>query len=293
MKTAYLIDSTAGFLQDYGNRDDVYEVTLSAIFPNGETVFDSPDLKCTERFRTLKKQFQEKPTSSQPSLGEIYEVFDQIKEEGYDEVYCVTLGSLLSGTYHSVHSVAEEYSDDFKTYIYDTRSAVTTPYAVMEEIIRLVEAGESFDVIDRRVNYMIDESRAFLIMLQLDALQQGGRLELSEDSLVAHNNFKAIIEISDEGKLFVLDKVRTERRREEELIKFITEKHQQFDGHVSVILSNAFAEEEMIAFRSKIHDKLPNIPVHIRTMTPSLMCHLDDKGYIFGIVPDMEKIDNI
>ncbi len=293
MKTAYLIDSTAGFLQEYSHRDDIYEVTLSAMFPNGETVFDSPDLKCMERFRTLRNQFEEKPTSSQPSLGEIYDVFEQICKEGYDEVYCVTLGSLLSGTYNSVLSVAQEYEDIFKTYIYDTRSAVTTPHAVMEEIIRLVEAGETFEVIDRRVNYIIDESRAFLIMLQLDSLQEGGRLELSEESLIAHNNFKAIIEISDEGKLFVLDKVRTERRREEELIRFITEKYEQFDGHVSVIMSNAFAEEEMIAFRAKIQQKHPDIEVHIRTMTPSLMCHLDDKGYIFGIVPNMERIDKI
>ena len=87
MKTAFLIDSTTGFVQEYAKRDDIFEITLSVVFPNEETLHDSRDIQTiTDKFLNLRQQFEEKPRTSQPSLGNIHEAFDAIIEQGYERV---------------------------------------------------------------------------------------------------------------------------------------------------------------------------------------------------------------
>lgn len=71
MKTAFLIDSPTNFAQEYSESEDVFEIVLSAIFPNGETINDTSEPENVERFLELRPQFEEKPKSSQPSLGSI------------------------------------------------------------------------------------------------------------------------------------------------------------------------------------------------------------------------------
>jgi fatty acid-binding protein DegV len=48
------------------------------------------------------------PTTSQPSLGDIKQVFERIKKEGYKEaiVICISVG--LSGTFDSISMCAKE-----------------------------------------------------------------------------------------------------------------------------------------------------------------------------------------
>ncbi|MBG9984404.1 DegV family protein [Aerococcaceae bacterium DSM 111022] len=286
MKTAFLIDSTTGFVQEYAKRDDIFEITLSVVFPNEETLHDSRDIQTiTDKFLNLRQQFEEKPRTSQPSLGNIHEAFDAIIEQGYERVIGIILGSKMSGTFQSVNMVAEEYEDKLDIHLFDTKAAVTANYALIEEAIRLVELETEMSVMTNRINQLIDNIQTYILPENLAALQRGGRFEATEEAVVALNNTKNILYFKEEGTMNLLEKVRSARRREVRLLELIEEGYQKFDGNIHIIISHANAFEEMVDFKNKIQEEFPKVSVRIIDMLPTIMCHVDEKGYFVSVVP--------
>lgn len=287
MKTAFLIDSTTGFAQEYAQRDDIFEVTLSVVFPNDETLPDSRDIQTiTDKFLELRKEFDEKPHTSQPSVGNIQDAFDKIVEQGYERVIGIMLGSKMSGTFQSVNMVAEEYEDKLDIHLFDTHSAVTANYALIEEAIRLVEVDTEMTVITDRINQMIKDIETYILPENLAALQRGGRFEATEEAVVALNNTKNILYFKEEGTMNLLEKVRSARRREVRLIELIEDGYQKFDGNIQIIISHANAFEEMVDFKTKIQEVFPKVSVRIIDMLPTIICHVDEKGYFVSVIPN-------
>lgn len=287
MKTAFLIDSTTGFAQEYAQRDDIFEVTLSVVFPNDETLPDSRDIQTiTDKFLALRQDFEEKPRTSQPSVGNIQDAFDKIVEQGFERVIGIMLGSKMSGTFQSVNMVAEEYEDKLDIHLFDTHSAVTANYALIEEAIRLVEVDTEMTVITDRINQMIKDIETYILPENLAALQRGGRFEATEEAVVALNNTKNILYFKEEGTMNLLEKVRSARRREVRLIELIEDGYQKFDGNIQIIISHANAFEEMVDFKTKIQEVFPKVSVRIIDMLPTIICHVDEKGYFVSVIPN-------
>ncbi|MBG9989167.1 DegV family protein [Aerococcaceae bacterium DSM 111176] len=287
MKTAFLIDSTTGFAQEYAQRDDIFEVTLSVVFPNDETLPDSRDIQTiTDKFLELRKEFDEKPHTSQPSVGNIQDAFDKIVEQGYERVIGIMLGSKMSGTFQSANIVAEDYKDKLDIHLFDSHSAVTANYALIEEAIRLVELDTEMSVITDRINQLIKDIETYILPENLAALQRGGRFEATEEAVVALNNTKNILYFKEEGTMNLLEKVRSARRREVRLIELIEDGYQKFDGNIQIIISHANAYEEMVDFKNKIQEVFPKVSVRIIDMLPTIICHVDEKGYFVSVIPN-------
>lgn len=284
MKTAFLIDSPTNFAQEYSEREDVFEIVLSAIFPNGETINDTSEPENVERFLELRPQFEEKPKSSQPSLGSINAVFEKIIEQGYDRIIGIVLGENMSGTLQSTRMIAEEFEDKIETHIFDSGALGPANYALLEEAIRLVESGVDIKTIENRMNQLINEMQTFILPEDISGMQSGGRFKATEEAVVALNNTKNILHFTNEGTIELLDKVRTRRIRETRLLDFIKEARQKFD-ETYVIIMHTNADEEMTKFSDKINEVLSDVRVRLIDMRPALMCHVDEKGYCLSVVP--------
>lgn len=288
MKTAFLTDSPTNFAQEYSDREDIFEVLLTANFANGESVYDTSEPQDIDRFLELRPQFEEKPTSSQPSLGSIHEVFEEIIAKGYERVIGIVLGEKMSGTLQSTRMVAEEYEDKLDIHLFDSGALGTANYGMLEEAIRLVESGASMPTIEERINQLVSETQTFILPEDISGMQSGGRFVASEEAVVALKNTKNILHFTKEGTITLLEKVRTKRIREARLIEAIKEAKQKF-GNINVIIMHAKADEEMKKFSDKINDVLSDVTVRLIDMRPALMCHVEEKGYCLSIVPVLPK----
>lgn len=282
MKTAFLVDSTSRFPKEYLDRPDIFEINFSAVFANDEAVYDSVDESCLVRFRELRESIDEKPLSAQPLLGQINDVYEVMVNQGYERVFYICIGSKFSGCLQSVISVSQEFEDQIQTHLFDSLSAVTTTSVGAELLIALVEEGASVDTINQRIEQFLNESKVFFILKQIETLQQGGRLEMSQESAKAHNVVKPLLHITDDGRLEVFEKFRSDRRRHVYLMEYLDQYIEKYGQSIRVSLFHAFAPEDMEEIKSKIYDKYPDIRVDIRQLPPSIMCHTDLKGYIVG-----------
>ena len=152
------------------------------------------------------------PTSSQPSVGDIYNEMLEVVEKG-NSLCCIFLSSDMSGTLATgqiaKEMVMEKYSDA-KIEIVDSRSnCMQLGFAVIMAA-KAAKAGKTLEQVKEAALENIKRSRFLFIPENLDYLKKGGRI--GGASALIGNLFKIIpILTVENGKTTILMKVRTKK----------------------------------------------------------------------------------
>lgn len=152
------------------------------------------------------------PTSSQPSVGDIYNEMLEVVEKG-NSLCCIFISSDMSGTLTTgqiaKEMVMEKYSDA-KIEIVDSRSnCMQLGFAVIMAA-KAAKAGKTLEQVKDAALENIKRSRFLFIPENLDYLKKGGRI--GGASALLGNLFKIIpILTVENGKTTILMKVRTKK----------------------------------------------------------------------------------
>jgi len=110
-----------------------------------------------------------------PGVGDYLEAF-----EGYDEIYCVTITSNLSGSYNAAMTAKQQYEEDHpdaKVHIVDSLSAGAEMKLHLEKIRELVLEGKVFETIVKEVEeYKENHTRLLFCLESLHNLANNGRV---------------------------------------------------------------------------------------------------------------------
>lgn len=95
MKIAIVTDSTSYLPQEIVDKYHITVVPIEVVF-NTKTYREDIDITTSE-FYDLLQESPELPSTAQPSLGEMMNVYDKLAKEGYDTVISIHLASTISG----------------------------------------------------------------------------------------------------------------------------------------------------------------------------------------------------
>ncbi|MCY3035353.1 DegV family protein [Aerococcus sp. Group 2] len=95
MKTAIITDSTAALPESLAKHPDVYQVYLQINLADGSTMTDTSDRNQVTAYYHSLASMKTLPRTSQPSMGEVVQVMDDLVAKGYDEVLIMTFPSGL------------------------------------------------------------------------------------------------------------------------------------------------------------------------------------------------------
>lgn len=96
-KIALVIDSGCDVPMDIVRNKSMYMLPLQIIYSN-QIYTDKIDITPQEVYDRFKEEI---PKTSLPSIQTIHEVFEQVKQDGYQQVIAVTISSGLSGTFNA------------------------------------------------------------------------------------------------------------------------------------------------------------------------------------------------
>ncbi|MFD0671802.1 DegV family protein [Cohnella sp. GCM10027633] len=206
---ALVTDSTADIPLAVRTELDIAMVPLRVII-GGETYLDNIEL--------TPKQFYEKLTSSnelakssQPSPSDFLETFKKLLEQGRP-VVCVSLSSVLSGTYQSALIAKSMLDDDADVTIIDSRSASYGYGMLVVAAAKMAQSGASKDQIVAEVLRMRESMRLYFLVDTLEYLQKGGRIGKASAVIGTLLNIKPILSIDDEGYVYPFEKARGQKR---------------------------------------------------------------------------------
>ncbi len=111
-KTAILLDSTFYMSKEDIEKYGFYIVPLTVNFENISYSEDATD--STQIIEVFKKIDESKklPQTSQPSTNEALNMFEKIKNDGFDRVISLHISSALSGTAQGMRIAAGQYMEE-------------------------------------------------------------------------------------------------------------------------------------------------------------------------------------
>ena len=151
MKIAFVTDSGCGKSLEQLNQDGIYSVPLQVSYDN-QNYQDLEELSIDEIYALMKEG--KLLSTSLPSLGRIEELFQSLKDAGYERIFAVPICSGLSGTINAMVMSAESIGIGFD-YVDCHVTAVVQEYMV-KLAKQLHEKGKSIEDIKEVLGRIVD-----------------------------------------------------------------------------------------------------------------------------------------
>lgn len=266
-------DATLDLPMDLVEKYNILVVPM-AFTLDGEEILHYPDERnmSIETFYEALKQGKTSVTS-QINPTTYVDLFTPVLEAGEDILY-IAFTSGLSGTYQSAVLAKGMLKDDFperKIYVVDSRCASAGLGYFMNLIGQKKEEGMSIDELNDWVHAKRNNIAHWFTVDDLFHLQRGGRLSFAEAMLGSALKIKPIISVDDDGKLYVENKVRGNKKGEEYMISKINDTMD--DEEQTVFVAHGDCEERAIALKEKIEANTNAKNVCITKIGPIIGTH--------------------
>lgn len=266
---AIITDTDASIPLDLAGRLSIQQVPIIVQFgeESYRAVYDIDDVNTFAKIDKLGKL----PTTSAPSPGQFSKVFKDAFEQGADTILCFTVSSEVSATYAAAMAALSDFPGRDITVI-DTRSlsigqGFQPLYAAEAQL-----AGHSKEEILSIADSVRERSHFFAALSTLKYLAMSGRVSHLAARFANMLNVKPILTIQN-GKLDLLERVRTQSKAWDRLIELASEKAA---GHPieQMAIAHVAAPEMARKFEAQLRENI-SCPADIIfcELTPGLSVH--------------------
>lgn len=264
---AWLVDSSAYMSNTLKNHPDVYTIPLNIHF-GLEQFVDGIDLTPEQLYDRIRNGTESIKTS-QPSAGEFAVLYEKLSKE-YDSIIAIHVSKSLSGTLSS--SISGAQVAQVQVEFIDSLSLSAGITGLVEKGLQLQEEGLFYEDIAAKLREMTSKFRNYILIGNLTQLYKGGRLSSAQFYLGSLLKIKPIIQITPQGELKELDKVRSHKKALQYLINKAVEAADK-DGLKHVYIMHANAEQQAIDLIEAILQQAPHLQFTIGEISTSLAVH--------------------
>ena len=142
--------------------DHPYDIKIfrSALHLGDEQFLDYVDISADDFYKRLEDDKSIFPSSSYMPLGQMIEIYEQLKSEGYTHVIVVTISKEMSGIFNASLMASNEV-EDLEVKVFDSKT-VTYPQALMVlKACEMVEKGFDLEEIFEELKYIRDNNKIY------------------------------------------------------------------------------------------------------------------------------------
>ncbi len=218
-KIRIITDSDSSLPEQVAAEYGIIQVPITIQF--GEQSYQSGiDINDESLFKMIDQKHT-LPTTSAPSPNAFSDAFSKAFSQGAEQVICICVSSVISGTYQSALSALEMHAGKDITIVDSLNLTMAQGFIAIlaaeaaaqgkskEEVLQVIEEGKT------RVH-------VYGVLPTLKYLAMGGRMGKMAAGLADSLNIKPIL-TSRNGKLDLLEKVRTIRKAEDRLVELAHE----------------------------------------------------------------------
>ena len=192
----------------------------------------------------------ENPKTSQPSPDAFLSVFEEAKAAG-DEVICITIAAVLSGTLQSA-MIAREMADYASIHVIDSLKAAIAQKMLVLHACRLRDEGQlTAAQIAQALSDLRPRIRLFACLDTLEYLARDGRIPKAAASLGTMVRFKPLVTLSEDGHVELAGKGIGMHRATDAVIRLV--EGCEIDRSFPVIPIYSHTPENCLAFVRKLN----------------------------------------
>ena len=287
MKIAVVTDSTSYLPEELIQKYDIRVVPIPFIL-NEKTYEEGVDIT-TEEFYSLLAQSPELPSTSQPPLGEMISLYEDLRDEGYEAVISIHLAATISGLVGNLQNIASQI-EGIKVIPYDSGITVRLMGELAVAAAQDAAKGMDIDSIVAHLDELLSTVDEYFLVDDLQNLVKGGRLSNASAFIGTMLKIKPILTFDDDtNKIVAFDKVRSMKRAKKRVESLFIEQLEKTDYPVHLFVIHANNEKAANEWRDSLQEQFPNLRISVTYFGPVIGCHLGEKAMALGWMRDIEE----
>ena len=216
---------------------------------------------------------REVPKTSIPSLGDIVNKLNEIKNKGFDKIICISISSKLSGMYNAF-MLAKDQVEDVQVEVFDSKniSIGTGFFAIFAR--KLIDEGFSLESIIETMKSKIKDSVPVITLDTLKYLSLGGRIGKITGIVGNLLNLKLIISCNEDGEYYTVEKNRGTMKNINHAIDIVKKELSGIKDYYLVLL-NGDNQSAMEKAKESMNDLIEGAKFYYEgQIVPTLSIHL-------------------
>lgn len=217
-RIAIITDTDASLPRHLAARYDVRQVPIIIQFGD-DKFLTGKDIDDVQTFARIDRDAK-LPTTSAPAPGQFLDAYQAAFEAGADAILCFTVSGEISATYAAAVDACNLLPGQDITVV-DTRSLSLGQGFMVLAAAEAAQTGASKDECLRRAQAVFQRTHLFAALSTLKYLAMSGRVGSIAAGMAGLLNVKPILTIR-EGKLEMLERIRTQKKAWARLIELAT-----------------------------------------------------------------------
>ncbi|WP_057879890.1 DegV family protein [Companilactobacillus kimchiensis] len=287
MKIAIVTDSTSYLPQEIVDKYNITVVPIEVVF-NNKTYREDIDLTTSEFYELLQKA-PELPSTAQPSVGEMINLYDKLAKEGYDTVISIHLASTISGFVNNLKSAARMI-DNINVVVYDSHITVRLMGYLAQEAAKMAQAGKTETEIIDRLDVLRNSIGESFVVDDLKNLVKGGRLSNTSAVIGTVLNIKPLLEFdNDSHKIVAYDKVRSMKKAKLKAEEKLSIAMENATHPLRLLVLDADDPEAGDRWADELHERYPDATLDRSYFGPVIGVHLGKGALAIAWIRDFDK----
>lgn len=274
MKIAIATDTNSGITAMEGEKLGVYVLAMPVNLE--ETIhYEGIDITSEQLYDAMRQHRD--VSTSQPSPGQLMELWDGILAKGYDEIVYIPMSSGLSGSCQSAALFAQDY--DGRVQVVDNHRISVTQRESVVSALRLAEQGHDAGQIKDFLEKHAYDASIYITVDSMEYLKKGGRVTPAAATLATVLNLKPVLTIQGD-KLDAFAKVRGMKLAESKMIEAIHhDREARFkdipESRLLIETAGTLESEELAEhWRQQVQAEFPFAKVSYANLPCSIACHV-------------------
>ena len=268
-KVAIATDSNSGITQAEAQALGI-RVLPMPFYINEELFFEDVTLTQEAFYRRLAEDAD--ISTSQPSPGDVTDLWDQLLEE-YDQVVYIPMSSGLSASCETALMLASDYRG--RVFVADNQRISITQRQSVLDALEMSKAGmDGQAILDVLIRERL-ESSIYITVETLKYLKKGGRVTAAGAAIGTVLNIKPVLTIQG-AKLDAFAKARGWKAAKKIMLDAMERDIAQRFAGQEIHLAAAYTctDEEAQEWKGELEARFPGYEIHMDRLSLSVACHI-------------------
>ncbi|MBQ9279000.1 MAG: DegV family protein [Lachnospiraceae bacterium] len=274
MKTAIMTDTNSGITVQKGKEDGIFVLPMPVIVDNKDYL-EGIDITHEDLYAAMRdgKDIH----SSQPAIGAVSDMWDDILKQGYDEILYIPMSSGLSSSCEMAMGYAQKYNG--KVLVADNHRISFSLYESVYDAKSYAQKGKKASEIKDALEKNAYNASIYITVNSLEYLKKSGRVTSAGAAIATVINLKPVLTIQGE-KLDAYAKVRGMNTAKKKMLQALEEDlNTRFKDVPKEKLQLATAgtfehKEDAEAWLDEVNNAFPGFEPYYLPLSCSIACHV-------------------
>lgn len=274
MRTAIMTDTNSGITVQKGKEDGIFVLPMPVIVDNKDYL-EGVDITHRDLYEAMRNGVD--IHSSQPSLGALGELWDNILAQGYDEIIYIPMSSGLSSSCDMATAHSQKYNG--KVVVADNHRISLSLYESVYDAKAYADNGVSAKEIKEKLEQNALNASIYITVNSLEYLKKSGRVTSAGAAIATVINLKPVLTIQGE-KLDAFAKVRGMNNAKQKMIEALKKDLETRFNNIpkdKIIVGAAGTfehEEDAAAWLDMVKESFPEYEPYYLPLSCSIACHV-------------------